>query len=270
MNNGPLSSPYHLDKRKLKFSLALAARWMKGPAKQTCVFPYIGCQSQEGHTTYQSVSAPAFCIGMSLALGGFILAFTSARRKARSTEVITSPVRSNIQMTHHEDSGPKTVAGQCIIDVHNPEEHEDLGQLRKRIRASQDQDSLMTEPAPIQPANSSSTTLVSGYSKPKVSLQNHSSGEKHMNLVELQMNGNTKAFFKPETGEFFHLKHWTRQHIDDSASSSNSDNPITIEGEGFAKTGPIASALAKGREFKDKFIVGMMMNGLPTGKPQTI
>ena len=193
-----------------------------------------------------------------------------ARRNARSTEVFRSPARSDIQITHDEDSGPKTVTSQGIIEGHNPEDHDDLGQIRKRIRASRDQDSLMKETAPFQSANSSATTLVSGFSKPRVSLQNHSSGEKHKDLIELQMNGSTKVFFKPDTGEFFHLKHWIRQHSDDSVSFSNSENPLSIEGEGFAKPGPAASALSKGKELKDKCIVGMVMNELPTGKPQTI
>ena len=270
MKMGPLSSPYHLDKRKLQSSLYLAARWIKGPPKQTCGFPYIGCQLHEGHTTYQKISAPAIIISTSLALGGLILALIFARRRARPREALPNAVRSDIEITHHENSGPKAVAGQGVIEGRNPEEHEDLGQLRKRIRASQDQDRSTKEAAPIQSANSSSTPLVSGCSKSKVSLQNHSSGEKHKDLVELQMNGNTKAFFKPETGEFFHLKHWTRQHDDDSGSSSNNDNPLSIEGEGFAKIGPAASVVAKGKELMDKCIIGMMMNELPTGKSQTI
>lgn len=126
----------------------------------------------------------------------------------------------------------------------------------------------MKETAPFQSANSSASTLVSGFSKPKVSLQNSSSGEKHKDLIELQMNGSTKAFFKPDTGEFFHLKHWIRQHSDEWGS--NSENPLSIEGEGFATKGAAASALSKGKEFKDKCIVGIMMNELPTGKPQSI
>lgn len=274
MKNGPLSSPYHLGKRTLHSALVLAARWRKGLPEQTYGFPYIGWQSQEAHTTYQDVLTPAICISTSLALGGLILSLVFARRfarrNARSTEVLTSPVRSHIQITHHEDSGPKTVTGQGIIEGHKPEDHDNLGQLRKRIRASQDQDSLMRETAPFQSANSSATTLVSGCSKPQVSLHNRSSGEKYKDLIELQMNGSTKAFFKPDTGEFFHLKHWMRQNSDDSGLSSNSENPLSIEGEGFAKTGLVASALSKGKEFKDKCIVGMMMKELPTGKPQTI
>ena len=237
---------------------------------QACGFPYIGCQSQEAHPTYHNMSAPAIIISTSVALGGFILALTFTRRNARSTEVLPAPVRSDIQIIHQEDSGPKTVTGQGIIEGHNPEDHDDLGQLRKRIRASQDQDNLMKETTPFQSADSSATTLVSGYNKPKVSLHNRSSGEKHKDLIELQMNGSTKAFFKPDTGEFFHLKHWIREHSDDSGSSSNSENPLSIEGEVFAKPGPAASALSKGKDFKNRCIVGMMMNELPTGRPQTI
>lgn len=293
MKNGPLGSPYHLGKRTLHKTLALASRWMKDPAKHTCGFPYIACQSQEANTTYRNISTPAMIISTTVALGALILIV--ARRNARSTEVFTSPALSDIQITHHDDSGPKSVTGQGIIERHNPEDHHDLGQLRKRIRASQDQDNLIKDTAPLQSANSSSTTLVGGSNKAQVSLQNHSSGEKHEGLIELQMNGNTKAFLHLETGEFFRLKHWKRQHNDDSVSSSDSDNPPSIEEKDFAQRGHGASALAKGKAVKVKLIeelqlehetwrnrhshamqlagdcvAGLVTNEFPTGKPQTI
>ena len=109
------------------------------------------------------------------------------------------------------------------------------------------------------------------------------------------MNGNTKAFLHLETGEFFRLKHWKRQHNDDSVSSSDSDNPPSIEEKDFAQRGHGASALAKGKAVKVKLIeelqlehetwrnrhshamqlagdcvAGLVTNEFPTGKPQTI
>ena len=245
MKNGPLSSPYHLSKRTLHETFAFASRWMKGPAKHTCGFPYIACQSQEVNRTYRNILTPAMIISTTVALGALILIV--ARRNARSTEVFTSPALSDIQITHHDEGGLKTVTGQGIIERHNPEDHQDLGQLRKRIRASQDQDSLMKDTAPLQSANTSSTTLVGGSNKSQVSLQNDFSGEKHEGLIELQMNGKTKVFLHLETGEFFRLKHWKRHHNDDSVSSSDSDNPLSTDEKDFAQRGHGASALAKGK-----------------------
>lgn len=266
---------------------------MNGPPKQRCGSPYIGCESREANTTYRNIPSPAIIISTTIAIGGILLII--ARRNARSTEVFRSPARSNIQITHHGDSGPKTITGQGIIDRHIPEDHQDLGQLGKRIRASQNQDSLMKDTAPFQSTNSSSTTLVGGWSQSQIEVQNHSSGEKLEGLIELQVNGNTKAFFKPETGEFFHLKHWNRQHYDDSGSSSDNEHPLSMEERDSTGTDPGASALARGKAIKDKWIeklllehekwhnrqkyatqqagdclAGLVTNEIPTGKPQTI
>ena len=292
MEKGPLSSPYHLSKRTLHSSLALASRWLKGPPKQSCGFPYNGCQSQEAYTTYRYISTPAIIIGTTLALGGLILVV--ALRNARSTEVFTSPARSDIQITRPKDSGSKTVKGQGIIEKHDPEDHPNLDRLRKRIGASQDQDNLMKNTAPFQSTNSSSTTLVNACSKPQVSLRNRSSGEDHKNLVELQINRNTIAFFKPQTSELFHLKHWGGQHSDYSDSSSDRDNPVSLEGDFIAPASPGASALAKGKAVRGKWmeelqlecenwrtkhphatlqqagdcLAGLSTNEPPTGRPQ--
>lgn len=255
MENGPLSSPYHLGRRALHNTHVLASRWMKGPPKQRCGFPYISCQFREPNTMYRNMSTPAIVISTTLALGALTLIV--ARRSARSTEVFTSPARSDIQIISGQDSGPKIVAGQGIIESHNPEYHHELGQLRElireRIRASQDQNSLVTANAPFHSTNSSSTTLVNGCSKSQVSLRSRSSGEHHKGLIELKLNGNTKAFFKIETGEFLRLRNWERQHSDISDSSSDSENPLSIEKD-FAQTGSGASVLAKGKAVKDKWI----------------
>ena len=139
----------------------------------------------------------------------------------------------------------------------------------------------MKDTAPLQATNSSSTTLVDGYNNSQVSLQNRSSGEKNEGLVELQMNGSTKAFYKLDTGEFLHVKHWKRQRDDDSDSSSDSQNPVSIEEECFTQDGPVTSALAKGKAARDKCIghatqqagdclAGWITNEYPTGKPQLI
>lgn len=266
---------------------------MKGPPKLICGLPYIGCQSREADTIYRDISTSAMIISTTLALGAVILIV--ARWNARSTEVFRSPARSDIQITHHEDSGPKVITGQGVIERHNPEHHQDLGRLRQRIRASQDHESLMKDTAALQSTNKSSTTLIDGRSKSQVSLKNRSSGEKHEDLIELQMNGNTQAFFKLETGEFFHLKHWKHQHNDDSDSSSDNDNPVSNGKNKFAEARPADSALAKGKAFKDKWIeelqlesekwhvrhlhatqqagdclAGLVTNEIPTGKPQTV
>ncbi|KAF6225509.1 hypothetical protein HO133_009509 [Letharia lupina] len=192
-------------------------------------------------------------------------------------------------------SGRKTVTGQGILETHKPEDHHDLGQPRKRSRASLDQDSLVKDTVPFQSTNSSSATLTSGRRESPVSLKNRSSGENHKGLIELQINGNTKAFFKMETGELLHLTHWKRQHSNDSDSSSDSDNPNSIERKDVGETVSGASVLAKGRAAKDKWTeelqldyekwhdkhshakpqagdccAGLVTNKLPTGKPQII
>lgn len=265
---------------------------MKRPPTQRCDSRNIACQSREADTVYQNISTPAMIISTTLALGVVILIM--ARRNARATAVFTSPARSDIQITHHDESGPKTTTGQGIIERHKPEDHQNLDLLRKRIRASQDQDSLMKDTASLQSTNSSSTTLVDGSSKPHVSLEDRSSGEKHEGLVEVQLNCKTKAYFRIETGELFHLKHWERQHNHDSNSSSENDNPNSNGEQDYAETSPGASALAMGKAVKDKWIeelqhehekwhikhshatqqvgdciAGLLTNQLPTGKPQT-
>ena len=279
MKNGPLSSPYHLYKRILQSPLAQTPRWMTGLLERTCGFPYSGCQTHEADITYRNTLALAIVINATLALGGLMLIV--ARRNARSMEVFTSPARSDIHIIHRDDSGPRSVAGQGVIEVQNPQDNQDLDPLRKRLRASQDQNSLMKDTAPLQATNSSSTTLVDGYNNSQVSLQNRSSGEKNEGLVELQMNGSTRAFYKIDTGEFLHVKHWKRQRDDDSGSSSDSQNPVSIEEECFTQDGPVASALAKGKAARDKCIghatqqagdclAGWITNEYPTGKPQLI
>lgn len=232
MKTGPLSSPYHLGKRTLHSSLALASTWMKGPPRQKCGFPYNGCQPKLAVLTNSRVSAPTIIIGMTLALGGLVLTF--ALRNARSTEIFTSPARSDIHITRHKDTGPRTVTGQGILEKHNSEDH-DLGEIQKRLSGFQGQDNLMKDTASVRSTDSSSNTLVDSCCETKVSLQDSSSGEKHEGLIELQMNGHTKAFFKLETGEFFHLKHWKDKYKDASHSSHpfhsshHRDNPLGVK-----------------------------------------
>ena len=198
----------------MRSSLALVSNWMKDPSKQKCSFPYIGCQPEWA----PFASAPAIIISATLALGGLIVIF--ALRNARSTEVFTSPASSDIQITREEDDGPEAVTGQAILEKHDSGDLDhDLGGIHKQARASHDQDSLMKDTAPLQSTESSSTTLVDSRSEPKVSLEDSSSGEKHEDLVELQVNGHTKAFYKPETSELFRLKHWKDKHTDFSHSS---------------------------------------------------
>lgn len=231
MKNGPLSSPYHLGKRALRSGLALASQLMERSSEQTCHFPYIRCQPQIANLPNRKLSAPAIIISTTLALGGLILII--ARRNARLTDVFTSPANSDIDITRHQESGPKTVTGQGVLEKHDSGE-QGLGGIHKRIRASQDQDGLMKDIAPLQSTDSSASTLVNDCSESQVSLQDHTSGEKHEGLIELQINGHTKAFFKSETGELLHLKHWKDKYKDASHSAYLKENPLSIEGEGFA------------------------------------
>ena len=197
------------------------------------------------------MSTPIIVITATLALGALIL--TVARQDARSTEVFTSPARSDIQIIRREDSGPKIVAGQAIIERHHSEDHVELGQINKRIRAALHRDRLGKDMITIQPTNSSSTTMVNGRNESQVSLKDCSSGENHEGLVELQFNGKTKAFRSIDTGVFFHLKHWKGQHSDDSDPSADSDTLLGNVRK-VARTKPGAAVLAKGRAAKDKWI----------------
>ena len=257
MMTGPRSSPYHLGKRTLHSSLALASQWMKGSPQQTCGFPYTGCQPQFSNITNRSISAPAIIISSTLALGGLIVLV--ARRNARSTEVFTSPALSDIHITRHKDTGPETTTGQGIIERHKSADH-DLGEIHQRIRASQGQDTLMKDTAPLQSTDSSSSTLVDSCSEPRISLKDSSSGQKHDGLIELQINGHTKVFFKLQTGEFFHLKHWKDKCKDAMDSSHDKSNPLSVEGEDFARTRPNSSELAKKKTDRDEWIQRLWLN----------
>ena len=197
------------------------------------------------------MSTPMIVIAATLALGALILIV--ARQHARSTEVFTSPARSDIQIIRREDSGAKIVAGQAVIERHHSKDHDELGQIHKRIRAALHRDRSGKDMTTIQPTNSSSTTVVNGRDGSEVSLKDRSSGENHEGLIELQFNSKTKAFLSIDTGVFFRLKHWKGQHRDDSDSSSDTD---TLLGNvnGYARQNPGAAVLAKGRATKDKWI----------------
>ena len=200
---------------------------------------------------YQNLSTPIIVITATLALGTLIL--TVARQDARSTEIFTSPARSDIQIVRREDSGPKIVAGQAVIERHRSKDHDKLDRIHKRIRDALHRDRSGKDKITIQPTNSSSTTMVNGCNESQVSLKDRSSGENHEGLLELQFNGKTKAFLSIDTGVFFRLKHWKGHHSDDTDSSSDTD---TLLGnvDDFARTKPGAAVLAKGRAAKDKWI----------------
>ncbi|KAM0804218.1 hypothetical protein BDR22DRAFT_885996 [Usnea florida] len=251
MKHGPLSSPYHLGKRAFDDALARASRWIEGLPSQRCGFPYISCRSREASTSYQHMAPPTIAITATLALGTLILIV--ARQHARSTEVFTSPARSDIQIVRREDSGPKIVAGQAVIERHHSKDHDELGQIHKRIRSALHRDRSGEDMATIQPTISSSTTIVNRCSGSEVSLKDRSSGEDHDGLIELQFNGKTKAFLSIDTGVFFRLKHWKGQHGDDSDSSSDTD-ALLGNGNEHARRKPGAAVLAKGRATKDKWI----------------
>lgn len=231
MKTGPLSSPYHLGKRTLYSSLTLVSKWTKGSPRQTCHFPYIGCQPKYSGVINWNISTPAVIISTTLALGALLL--TLARQNARSTEVFTSPACSDIHITHHRDSGPRTISGQGIIERRDSKNH-GLDEIHKQSRASQDLDNLMEDTTPLRSLDNSSTTLVDGCSESKISIHDKSSGEKHEGLVEFQMNGHTRVFFKFETGEFFHLKHWKGKCKHASDSSHDKKDPLSVKGEGLS------------------------------------
>lgn len=130
-----------------------------------------------------------------------------------------------MQITHHDDSGSQTVSGQGRIIKEKPEEDQ-LAHIERHIHRSQDHDQDLGYDAEWRLSNNTSAeTLVAPWRdlrKPSnVSVVDESANEKHEGLIELEVAGKTRAFFKPSTGEFLHLKPWKSTH--DAGSDSDSD-----------------------------------------------
>ena len=157
------------------------------------------------------------------------LLFWMARGQTRTEDVVASAARrapSDVQITRHHDDGPETVSGQGIVIKERP--HKDFDLPAKRLgRDLQDHQGQSHSRVPDWSSYSSSAeTLVTPWNSPKraskVSLHDHSANEKHEGLIELDVAGKRKAFFKPSTGEMFHLAPWKSTHSSDEDSDDES------------------------------------------------
>ena len=247
---------------------------------------------EDGATSsnYFNFASAAAVLASTVFIGG--LSLIIFRRYWRAEGVFTSPVRSepsDWQWHHQEDS--ETVSGQgqgYRLIRRNPEDSHPLGQLRERIRKSQPNavENPTGEP-PWQSHNSSEETL-SGpwmntrWGTSKVSLKNHTSEEKHENLIELKTEGPNKTFFDPETGEFLHLTPW-KSTGNDEAHGLTPDRKgsirrafaiMTLGGAGWAGGKSIDDQLAEELQASSKIvaqigdgITGDLINETPSGKP---
>lgn len=179
--------------------------------------------------TSLNVQSFVILIGIMLVLG--LLLVWKARGKSKDEDVFNSAARSshpNLQFTRHHDHGPETVSGQGVLVKRKPEDQDYPGELRRRVRESIDRSS--EEQSSIanyswSSGNTSAETLIAPVKeirKPSsVSLQDHSANEKHEGLIELDVCGKRKAFFKHTTGEFFHISPWKSTHSEDEDSSDD-------------------------------------------------
>ncbi|KAL2037451.1 hypothetical protein N7G274_009731 [Stereocaulon virgatum] len=238
---GPITSPYQLDKRTLHgFSpirfFKLLERYQQN---NTCLLPVDGCQERSTSPFHMYFKAVLICA--SVILGALLLMY--ARQSARVEDVFQSAARSNVQVTRHHGEGIETTTNQTVrIVKQNPKDDQNAGQLRQRIRNLQNQDSEDCEDdAAWQPYNSSTDTLVNPWTGPnpsKVSITNSSHHEEHEGLVELETTGDNKTFFDSDTGEFVHIKPWKSTHNEDE--ESDDDRSLKADDKGSTK-----SALAR-------------------------
>lgn len=175
------------------------------------------------NNVWSTIILPALIVIVALVVGIFWVGSTS-RKTVEDSEVFTSPARSHWQLTRHHSEGPKTISGQGKVIKQGPEDEDYPHSLRRHLRGSQDSgNSGFTNDSADKPSYTTSVdTLVAPYTDSKrpskASIFDKSANEKHENLMELNFNGKTKAFFKPETGEFIHLNPWKSTHNSDDES----------------------------------------------------
>lgn len=184
-----------------------------------------GCHHDVDTAVQLTLTSLAIIAAIGLAAVGILIQI--GRRKARKVPPFTSQARSEhsyVQITRHHDSGPETVSGQGMIVKEKPGEDQ-LGHIQRHLRRSQDLGKGMSDDEKWDSSdNSSAETLVTpwkdSHAPSNVSVVDESANEKHEGLIELEIGGKAKAFFKPSTGEFIHLKPWKSTHDSDSDSDS--------------------------------------------------
>ena len=189
---------------------------------------------------------------------GLIWLRSSLRPAEQSAPHVHPAPRSEWQFTRHLSEGPETVHQHGHMTKHQPDDASYPSSLRWHLES---QDSLidrLKEAGCDYPSyNVSADTLVDPPEKfqkrrSRASILDKSANEKHENLIELEFNGKKKAFFKPDTGEFFHFKPWKSTH----------DSDDDVENERHLKE----TAEEKGSTYK---AIGKMIAGgvsLGTGK----
>ena len=263
------------------------------------------CYSEAASAIPLTFSSSVIMVTVTLGIG--ILLVWYFRGKVKGEEVFASSVKSNVQFTRHNDDGHETISGQGIVIKQGPEDHDypgDPGEIRRRLRSSQDggfQDASSIGQSSWSSNNTSARTLIPSATESRkpsvVSLQDHSSNEKHEGLIELNVRGKRKAFFKPSTGEFFHIPQWKSTHSEDEDSSDEErmkrkaeEKNSTHRALGQMVAGGVSWSL--GRRLDDKLaekleeknhhsfrqppqragdcLAGEVTNEWPTGRPTTV
>ena len=96
----------------------------------------------------------------------------------------------------------------------------------------------------------------------RASILDKSANEKHDNLIELEFNGKTKAFFKPDTGEFLHFKPWKSNHDSDDDYENEKHLKAKIEEKGsthraIGKMIAAGVSFGTGKEMEDTVAKGL-------------
>ncbi len=193
-----------------------------------------GCHHDIDNSLHTAFISLVLIGAIALAVVGLLIQI--GRRKFRTVPPFTCPARSehsHIQITRHYDSGSETFSGPGMIVKEKPE-GDRLVHFQRDMRRSQDQgqdhgQDLGDDADWHWYNDTSAETLVAPWKdtrKPShVSILDESANEKHEGLIELQFAGKTKAFLKPSTGDFIHLKPWKRSYDASSGSESDEERP---------------------------------------------
>ena len=269
----------------------------------------LGWQETEDGTsnpkTFQSVKI-AITTAIVILAGSWCI-LRRMRRNANVEGPFTSLVRSDlhrVELKRYFTDAPEQVTSGDGYKVlkHNPDEKHYLGQLRQRIRNSQ-QSNMSTSQKSVDWAshNNSADTLVSQNSRrrstpSKINLHHSiaSDNVEYEGVIELPAKGKTKNFFDPKTGEFIHLAPWRSNAYEDE----NSEDDEVAKGQvkqAFAQMTTGGTALAGGQTIDQKFheemekwqsqaeeqkqripqragdcLAGVVTNECPTGRPRTV
>ena len=202
----------------------------------------------------------------------FVLGLMWLRSSSRPTEQSAPHVhpapRSEYQFTRHLSEGPETIHQQGHMTKHKPDDTSYPSSLRWHLE-SQDNliDRLKHAGSDYPSYNVSADTLVDPPEKyqkrrSRAPILDKSANEKHENLIELEFNGKKKAFFKPDTGEFFHFKPWksTHESDDDSENERHLKEKAEEKGSTYKAIGKMIAggvSLGTGKELETTIAEGV-------------